>query len=136
MTQEPEFRVRLGLRASISPSEEPTKVARALANIAGEGHGSAEVTGPDAELVTELPGALAHVRDQLRDRHVRAAARRQMLLNVEGTSTFVMLNRQAAAAGVVALCGSPEESPLGPIYMRIESERLDAAIDWLTNYSG
>ena len=134
--QVPDARVRLNLQASISPSEDAAKVARAVANVVGEGQEKVAVAGPRAELVTEDPAALARIRDQLRDRHVRSAARKQMLLNIEGSSTSVMLNRQAAAAGVVALCGSPDESPLGPIYMRIESDRLEAAIDWLTAYSG
>jgi len=87
-------------------------------------------------LVTEDPRALAHIRDQLRDRHVRSAARRQMLLKSSGRSTSLMFNRQAAAAGVVALCSSPEESPLGPIYLVLESENIDATVDYLAAYSG
>ena len=92
--------------------------------------------GASVVIVTEDPAALSSIRDQLRDRHVRSAARRQLLLNLKGTSTSLMLNRQAATAGLVALCGTPEESPLGPIYLRIESGELDAVIDWLTAYSG
>jgi predicted RNA binding protein with dsRBD fold (UPF0201 family) len=84
--------------------------------------------------VTDEAKALLRIRDQLRDRHVRSAARRRLLLGREGNSTSLMLNRQAAAAGVLAICGSPEESPLGPIYMTIESEKLDTVIDWLTSY--
>ncbi len=87
------------------------------------------------KLVTENAGALTRIRDQLRDRHVRSAARKQMLSNRSGRSTSLMLNRQAAAAGVLAICGSPGESPLGPIYLTIESDALDDLIDWLTAYS-
>ncbi len=82
---------------------------------------------------TELE-SLAHLRDQLRDRHVRAAARRLLLDSTHDGRTELMLNRQAAVTGVVAVCGSPEESPLGPIYLRLESDHLDSAIDWLTAY--
>ncbi len=94
-------------------------------------------TGPgSARLVTEDPKALVHIRDQLRDRHVRTAARRQMLLSRSGRRTTLMLNRQAAAAGVVALCGSVDESPLGPLYLTIESDRVEATTEWLTAYPG
>ena len=133
---EPEFKVRLALHAAISPSEDPKRVGSAIENVVGEVRSGGVRLTSRAELETEDPRAVIRIRDQLRDRHVRAAARKQMLLNAEGGSTSLMLNRQAATVGVIALCGSPEESPLGPIYLRIESEDLEAAIDWLTAYSG
>jgi predicted RNA binding protein with dsRBD fold (UPF0201 family) len=132
----PDIRARLVMEARISPSEDPAKVDEALMNVAGVSFREGRQSPTTARLTTEDSKALVRVRDQLRDRHIRAAARRQMLLNSSGRSTFLMLNRQAAAAGVVALCGSEEESPLGPIYLKIESERLQEVIDWLTDYSG
>ena len=96
----------------------------------------ASLSPGSARLVTKDLRALVHIRDQLRDRHVRTAARKQMLLNSSGRSTSLMLNRQAAAAGVIALCGSPEESPLGPIHMTLRAEKIGSAIDWLTSYAG
>lgn len=118
----------------MSPSEDPGKVAGALQSVLG-GHLDVTVGRGEAVLTTEDIGAISHVRDQLRDRHVRSAARRQLLLNTEGRTTSMMLNRQAAAAGVVAVCGFPEESPLGPIYATIESDDLTAVVDWLAAYS-
>lgn len=133
---QPEFEANLILEATLSPSEDPGKVSQAMKNVLGEVRCD-EHTGPgSATLTTEDPRALIHIRDQLRDRHVRSAAKRQMLLNSSESSTSLMLNRQAAAAGVIALCGSPEESPLGPIYVRVHSKRIEAVIDWLTAYVG
>ncbi len=133
--QEPDFRARLVLKATISPSEDPAKVEQALTNLVGSNFTS-EMSRSKVRLASEDLRALTRIRDQLRDRHVRSAARRQMLLNTSGRSTSLMFNRQAAAAGVVALCGSEQESPLGPIYLEIESGTLDKVIDWLTAYAG
>ena len=130
----PDFGTKILLEATTSPSEDPKRVAEALAGILGEAAGLVAMGPASARLVTGNPRALARVRDKLRDRHVRSAARRQLLLNRSGTSTRLMLNRQAAAAGVLALCGSDKESPLGPIYMTIESDRLEEVIDWVTAY--
>jgi predicted RNA binding protein with dsRBD fold (UPF0201 family) len=132
---QPNFRATVILEALIAPSEDPAKVAKALGKVVGGPPG--EMVDPSsARLFTDDPKTLIRIRDQLRDRHVRAAARKQMLRNARGHLTTLMLNRQAAAAGVVALCGSAEESPLGPIYMMLESPTLDAVVDWLTAYSG
>jgi len=129
----PEFRVRVRLEATVSPSEDPVKVAGALQNVV-EGAHEAKTGGGGASLTTDDVNAVSRIRDQLRDRHVRSAARRQLLLNTTGGTTFMMLNRQAAAAGVVAICGTAEESPLGPIFVTFESENLTGVIDWLTAY--
>jgi len=132
----PELKAKLALEATVSPSEDPAKVLQAMKNVVGEAQCDIFTDSHSARLVTYDPSALTRMRDQLRDRHVRSAARKQMLLKNSGRSTSLMLNRQAAAAGVVALCGSPEESPLGPIYVILESEDIDALTDWLTAYTG
>ena len=133
---EPQFDVKVTLEAAISPSENPTKVIGALRNVAGGPVGRESSSARSATLVLEDSRGLSHIRDQLRDRHVRSAARRQLLVNRKGAATTMLLNRQAAAAGVVALCGSPEESPLGPILLSVESDTLEAVVDWLTAYAG
>jgi uncharacterized protein len=128
----PEFRVKVTLEATVSPAEDPGKVVGALQNLVGVNLGA--VKDGNAVLTTDDIKAVSLIRDQLRDRHVRSAARRQLLLNSKGRKTLMMLNRQAAAAGVVAICGSAEESPLGPIYATFESDDLTGVIDWLTAY--
>jgi uncharacterized protein len=132
---EAEFKVSSVLSATISPSEDPAKVAAALSNIVGEPPERVTLRPRSARLSNDTRRPLARIRDQFRDRHIRSAARKQLLSNLEGGSTSVMLNRQAAAAGVVALCGSTGESPMGPIYLKIESDKIDGVIDWITSYS-
>jgi predicted RNA binding protein with dsRBD fold (UPF0201 family) len=125
---------KITFKATISPSEDPAKVAGALEKVLGLTPGDVSPGPRAARLVTNETKILLRIRDQLRDRHVRSAARRRLLVNKEGNSTSLMLNRQAATMGVMAICGSAEESPLGPIYVTIESGKLDAVIDLLTSY--
>jgi len=102
--------------------------------VIGSRPASVERDARSVKLVSEEGGALDLLRNQLRDRHVRGVARRLLLAKQKKGSTSLMLNRQAAAVGVVALCSAAEQSPLGPIYATIESERIGAVIDWLTAY--
>jgi predicted RNA binding protein with dsRBD fold (UPF0201 family) len=83
---------------------------------------------------SESSRCLQKLHDQLRDRHVRDAARRLMLASLEGHVLPLKLNRQAAAAGVLALCSNAVESPLGPLNLEIECEAPEKLIDWLTAY--
>lgn len=130
----PELRLRIKAEASVAPSEEPAKVRAALASIFGECRLSVEENPRRVTVASEDGKCLTKLHDQLRDRRVRAAARRLLLARREGDSVTLMFNRQAAHAGVLAMCGSEEESPLGPIYLTIESEEVDRVIEWLTAY--
>jgi len=114
------------------PSEDVKKVLSALEKVIGECPRSTSVERSRIVLKADDTSCLQRIQDQLRDRHVRSAARRLFLKGMQGDRTTVMMNRQAAAAGVIALCSSEGESALGPIYLTIESIEVGLVIDWLT----
>jgi predicted RNA binding protein with dsRBD fold (UPF0201 family) len=130
-----ESRVSVVLEATVSPSENPAKVLRAVKNIIGEVPCEIESSERGVRVRSSSAKSLDLLRDQLRDRRVRGAAKRRLLLGQRGEEATIMFNRQAASAGVLALCDSEQESPLGPIYLTIRSERIDGVIDWLTDLS-
>lgn len=130
----PEFRLKVVAKASLARSEDPAKVKVAVTNVLGEGHYTLEEDSHWVTATSEDSACLGRLHDQLRDRHVRAAARKLLIAGREGNRSTMMLNRQAAHAGVLALCGSEGESPLGPILLTIESDQLDSIIEWLTAY--
>jgi predicted RNA binding protein with dsRBD fold (UPF0201 family) len=123
---------RVELRATVSPSEDPQKVLAAMRQVLGDCDYTVEEGETSVRLRSSSPRCLQKLHDQLRDRHVRDAARRLMLASLEGTVLPLKLNRQAAAAGVLALCSNAVESPLGPLNLQIESEAPERLIDWLT----
>ena len=129
----PESPLGVSLRARLAPSEDAEKVLNAMKGILRGSSHTVEATPRELRVESSDPGSLDGIRDQSRDRHVRAAVRRRLVAGRSGHKTTVMINRQAATAGVVAICDSEEESPLGPIYLTIDSDRLDEVIDWLTN---
>jgi predicted RNA binding protein with dsRBD fold (UPF0201 family) len=127
-------RVVITLHAIVSPSEDPAKVLSAARNILGDCAYEVEEGAGTLTLRSTEFACLQRIHDQLRDRHVRAAANRLLLRMREGPRVRILLNRQAAAAGVVALCTSTYESPLGPLVMEIECDRPESLIEWLTAY--
>jgi predicted RNA binding protein with dsRBD fold (UPF0201 family) len=129
-----DFKVRVTLEATVAPSEDPKKVLDAMKSILVENVVLEEDSSRMIKLVSEEASSLNVLRDQLRDRHIRGAARRLLLSELKGESTSLMLNRQAATVGVMALCSSADQSPLGPIYLTIRSKRIATVIDWLAAY--
>jgi predicted RNA binding protein with dsRBD fold (UPF0201 family) len=130
----PELPVAVTVEAEVSPSEDPDKVVAAVRNVVSGDEGVLRVWERRVKLTSEGLGSLKHLRDQLRDRHVRSAARRRLVVSRKAHEATLMMNRQAAVVGALVVCGSAEESPLGPIYVNIRSRRLDEVLDWLTAY--
>lgn len=129
----PEFSIA-SLEARLAPSEDPEKVLGAIVNVLGDVPHSLEKGTRLVRIATHDQRSLDRLHDQLRDRHVRAAARRRLIAGRSCDRTTVMINRQAAAAGVVVVCDSEEESALGPLCLTIESRNLGKIIEWLTDY--
>ncbi|MDG6898590.1 MAG: hypothetical protein JRN24_02520 [Nitrososphaerota archaeon] len=130
----PEFELRVTLESILSPSEDPEKVQAAMREILGECDCRVSAKPLSIRFESDDSGCLLKIRDQLRDRRVRGAARKLLLAGTKGRKTTVMLNRQAATVGVVALCGSEGESALGPIYLTIESDDVGSITDWMTAF--
>jgi predicted RNA binding protein with dsRBD fold (UPF0201 family) len=126
--------VRVTVEAALALSEDPSKVRTAVENVVGECRHSLLEDTRRVVITSDDNASVIRLHDQLRDRHVRAAAKKLLMVRREGSRSTLMFNRQAAHAGVLALCGSEAESSLGPIYMTIESDRLDDLIEWLTAY--
>jgi uncharacterized protein len=129
---DPEPRLSIVIEAAVSPSEDPGKVMAAVVNVVGDAPYEIRNRGNRIQLSSNSPKSLARFRDQLRDRGVRSAARRFAIRNRSNDEVTFMLNRQAAYVGVIVLCGTEAESPLGPIYLTVESRKLDSVVDWLT----
>jgi len=119
--------------AQVKHTESRKKIAKAISNLFGS---SGEVISEEDRVMflSSKIDSLQFLKDQFRDRRVRAAARRLLLSSLDsgGMQAILLLNKQAATVGIAAICDDPSESPLGPIVLRIRSPNLQGIIDWLT----
>lgn len=121
--------VMLRVEASVNPSESPEKVIAAVENVIG--------CFPELRYGTRVIArshgydSLRVIYDQIRSRSIMGVLRRVLLNNRAANGTWFLLNKQAAAAGIVAVIEVEQESPLGPIRVNLECEELGSLIDWL-----
>jgi uncharacterized protein len=122
--------VELKVEAPVNPSEDPEKVIGAIERVV-------EKCLPEFRYGSSVMGRaagsepLSILYEQVRSRSAMGVLRRMLLDNRAGDSTWFLLNKQAATAGVAAVIEDEQESPLGPIKVTISCEELDILIDWL-----
>lgn len=120
------------IESDILPTEDEFKVERAVRNIFPlieirlEENKGRRIKGQAQGLKV-----LSEFRSLLKRNKIRAAARSIMLTSISASNMTVALNKQAAYAGHVSFTADPNESPLGPIILIIQSPKLQKVIDWL-----
>ncbi|HEX9677287.1 RNA-binding domain-containing protein [Nitrososphaera sp.] len=121
--------IEVKVEASVNPSEDPDKIIDAMNSIvrcSPEFRYGSRVIGK-----TTGAGALEKIYEQVRSRSAMGVLRRMLLDNRAGTSTWFLLNKQAATAGIAVVIEDEGESPLGPIRVTLACEELDTLTDWL-----
>ena len=75
--------------------------------------------------------SLENIVESIHSRHSQKTYRKHLQRNLDGNSTWIYLNKQAAFAQKAAICEEAEESPLGPIKVILTSSQIDRIIDWI-----
>lgn len=129
MKRPPNISATIRAECDLYPSEDSEKVMRAVKNVVR----NSEPAVQDRKIasISKHPLALSKIHEQARSRAIMGVLRRVLEHNRIANSTWLLLNKQAAFAGVVSICEDEAESPLGPIKITITSNRLDAIVDWL-----
>lgn len=121
--------IEVKVEAAVNPSEDPEKVITAVNNIVKcfpEFRYGTRVVGKATGA-----GALEKIYEQVRSRSAMGVLRRMLIDNRAGTTTWFLLNKQAATAGIAVVIEDERESALGPIRVTLACEELDALTDWL-----
>jgi len=114
---------RVRVETPVHPTENPDKVMIALRNLFPD----VRIESTEGRIVG-MTENLDRLRELIRTQRIRDTARRQLLAGRRGNRTTVSLSKQAAFVGVVNFAAS---SPLGDITVEIESDDLEAAIDYV-----
>ena len=120
------------VESDILPTEDESKVERAVRNIFPliEIHLD-ENNGKRIKAYAKGLKILSELHNLLKRNRIRAAARSIMMRSISASSITVALNKQAAYAGHISFTTDPNESPLGPIILTIQSPNPQEVIDWL-----
>ena len=125
--------------APVHPTEDETKVERALRNIFPAGQMERVNVGEDVVRL-RIGGNglefLSKLRSLIKQERIRSAARSIILRGTRGNKIHLWLNKQAAFVSRVSFCEPVGESPLGPITIEIDAEGPEAIVDFLASRPG
>lgn len=123
----------LTVTCEVRPTEDKDKVVKAVTNLFSLDKVEVVEDYPYDRLVGESSKieSLVKLHRILRQERILDTFRSVLLSNKVGNTTEFRLNKQSAYVGRVTLVTLDSESPLGPITVRIVSDKIDEVIDWL-----
>jgi predicted RNA binding protein with dsRBD fold (UPF0201 family) len=123
--------------AEINPTEDEEKVKAAVNNVLGNASITIKPTHKGSTLKAEAKGqeSLIKLRNLLRQDRIRDAARKLLFKSIRDGKVSFYLNKQVAFAGHISFSEETAESPLGPIYVTIESDNPRQLVEWLAEKS-
>jgi len=131
--------VKVTAEVIVNPTEDESKVTRALLNIFPEAK-LEKHSRPESVGVLRLHGEgiefLSTLRSLIRQERIRTAARRIILGKTRGQRIMIYLHKQAAFVGRVSFCEPTGESPHGPISIEINAFNPESVIDYLAARPG
>ena len=123
-------KIELSIEALINPSESRDKVIAAITNVIDKC--SPEISYNSRVVArSNKTDSLNTIYQQIRSRSATGVLRRMLTYNRITNTTWFLLNKQAAAVGIVAVIEEENESPLGPLRITIVCDELDVLINWL-----
>jgi len=116
-------------KCEVNPSEDVSKVQQAVSNVILDAEFNSQADTIKA--ASKNLESLSKIYQVIRNKKTQRAFRRQLRRNLDEDSSWFYLNKQAAFVNVIALCEESDESPLGPIKVKIKSKNIDQIIEWL-----
>ncbi|HDO20550.1 MAG TPA: hypothetical protein ENG81_03415 [Candidatus Bathyarchaeota archaeon] len=125
--------LKIKVEAEIKSTEDAEKVKNAVLNIIEtENVKIVEIAGRKIlRAESNKIESLKKLHSLLRKERILDSARKMMKRWSTDERIMFFLNKQAAYMGHLSFCMPEGESPLGPIVVEIEGERLREIIDWL-----
>ena len=125
----PNINCKIEIICPVNLSEDPEKVKLAISNIFPFSDIKNENFSIKAQS-NELR-SLEKIYKTITSTQSHKSYTRNLENNLQDDETWFFLNKQAAFVEKIAICDEAEESPLGPIKVKLTSSNIDGIIDWI-----
>lgn len=126
----PNINCKIEIVCPVTLSEDSDKVIQAVSNIFPHSTINNEIFLIKAQS-NELR-SLEKIYESIAFTRSQKSYTRNLENNLDGNTTWFLLNKQAAFVDQAVICDEAEESPLGPIKVILNSSNIDGIIDWIS----
>ena len=125
----PNINCKIEMLSQINPSEDPSKIKKAIANI----FPYSIIKKENYEIIAKSKElrSFEKIYETIHTNHSQKTYSRSLENNLKDDTTWFLLNKQAAFVEKIVICDEAEESPLGPIFVTLTSSNIDEIIDWI-----
>ncbi len=132
--------IKIEIKVEVNPTEDPEKILEVLNNIAKIERDEIKIEPISEEYFlysTTVNGrvSLQSMFDGLRSQRTVESARKHLMGRIREDKVSFMLNKQALFMNRFHFCHSPEESPMGPVWVRIESDDITRVLEYLVPHT-
>ena len=126
----PNINCKIEIVCPVTLSEDSDKVIQAVSNIfpystINNENFSIKAQSNELRSLEKIYESIVFTRSQ-------KSYTRNLENNLDGNTTWFLLNKQAAFVDQAVICDEAEESPLGPIKVILNSSNIDGIIDWIS----
>ena len=116
-----DYKINIIVKTSINKSEDIEKIKEAISNIIKLNYKIKEnlIIADTSEYKS-----LDNLYNIFRNKQTSHIARKNLIRNIENNNTYILFNKQAAKVNSIVICENEDESPLGPIIVKITSNRI------------
>jgi len=123
----------LRVEAEVRPTEDLKKVVKSITNFFSIKHYAVQERGPYPIIIAESDSveSLLKFHEILRRERILDSARKILEYGKKGNTITFKLHKQSAYVGHPSFVSVDSESPLGPIRVKILTNKANELIDWL-----
>ena len=132
--------IKVKIKVELNPTEEPEKIMTVINNFATVERSEIEIEeiSPGYFLYTATTqgrSSLQALFNGLRSQRTVESARKHLMKKMREEGVSFMLNKQALFMKKFHFSHSPEESPMGPVWIRIESDDILRVLEYLVPHT-
>ncbi len=126
----PNINCKIEIVCPVTLSEDSDKVIQAVSNIFP--HSTINNENFSIKAQSNELRSLEKIYESIVFTRSQKSYTRNLENNLDGNTTWFLLNKQAAFVDQAVICDEAEESPLGPIKVILNSSNIDGIIDWIS----